>query len=101
MRAISNVHVTDPDTGLRVVINEGDEIPEKYADAITNPKVTGLEPKSSDSESKDPGDVGEGPLDKRKVGELRALAAAANVDVADARNKEEIVELLTKAGVEA
>lgn len=104
MRALMNVHVTHPKTGLRVLIEKGDEIPEDLAPLITNPKVTGVEAESeSGGSNESSGDVGEGPLDGRTVKQLRALAAAQDpeVDLSDAKVKDEMVSALESAGVSA
>jgi hypothetical protein len=93
MRAISNVYIKDPKTGMHVLFKRGDELPEHYKG--DNPKVTGIggEPEVKSEPS------GEAPddLSTLTVKELRARAEDLDVDLTGAKTKEDIIAALEAA----
>lgn len=106
VQALKNVHVISPDTGLPVVVKAGEEIPEELLPLVTNPKVIGTPEPEAPAEpigGSEPGiDTGTGPLNKRKVDQLRNLAAKQDppIDLEGCANKEEIIDRLEAADLD-
>ena len=111
MKLRANVYVTDPETGLPVFLTPADEVPEWAESQITNPKVIDsgdpeapVEPEEGSGggpPAPEELDMGEGPLAKRRVHQLRNLAAAQepSVDLEGVSNKDDILDRLEAAGV--
>ena len=109
------VDYIDPKTGRGEILAPGDEVPDGVE--ISNPLAFDEEPEpKSPFENPAPanpsveahnaaaaaggyGDQGDGPFESRKVAQLRAVAAANNVDLSETKTKAEVVQALEDAGV--
>lgn len=98
LRALRNFRALNPETGERVLVRKGEEIP-PWAN-VTNPKITGIDA-APEPEKLNGGDEGAEAgasepevcpdLGDHTVAELRELAAEKGIDLGDLKRKADIV----------
>ena len=81
-----------------VKLRKGDALPEELYDLVTNPAAfvdsedaEAPKPASGPEKVETGDDEGSGPLSKRRVAQLRALAARLGIDLAGAKTAKDIV----------